>query len=321
MNKQDNLESKLPSAKKMRPGALKLLELTSARFRNSAPKPVDFVIPGLLPHKVPSILIAPGGGGKGVLLTQASISISSGLPFLGLPETKANPQRVMFLSSEDSDEELHRRYEDIAQSLARHDTNAEDMISDHANDLIIAGDDFCSPLLLKKRGDIITTDFYRDLIEAATHIKPRLIILDTFSTFFVGLNENDQSDTALAIICIKKIAQAANATVLMVHHTNKALFKLGDGGKDKNGNKRERDIADIGDAEFLNSLRGSTALANNCRLVLCLYDDHLIIAKANGIEKRRIPLYRDGRFWSARLVTTQKGNKQVKQERRNADWL
>src|SRR5208337_4330609 len=88
------------------------------RFLNSPAPEMDFVIPDILPARIVSVLAAPGGDGKGLLGIQAGITISSGLPFLGLPETATEPQKVMFISAEDNTDELHRRYLDIATSLS-----------------------------------------------------------------------------------------------------------------------------------------------------------------------------------------------------------
>ncbi len=259
------------------------------RLIESIPPPVEFVIPPtILPRGVVGILAGLGGYGKGLLSLQSAIAISCGLPFLGLNDTVTQPQRVLFASAEDNDDELHRRYRDIVESMvvnSPHPDDARAKVLAGADNLEIFGDEFfpMPGLYHKKSGGFKESETYKRLSTFAADFKPGLIIVDTLTLFFAEGDENNRVDMGLALLYLKQLSKiACNATVLAIHHLNKGAFNEETMAKDP-----------------LATIRGSSAVVANSRWVALLHDNKLIVAKSNYSELCDYNLMREGRLWQA----------------------
>jgi len=73
-------------------------------------------------------------------------------------------------------------------------------------------------------------------IEDVSPLQPGLIVLDTFATCTVGLNENDKPSMSIAVDACKRIIREVGAAVLLVHHTG------WDGNHERGSNVLRSDI-------------------------------------------------------------------------------
>lgn len=97
-------------------------------------------------------------------------------------------------------------------------------------------------------------------IEADTHLRVRLVIIDTLARAMPGLDEDAAKDAGLAVAGMEAIAKAIGAVVLAVHHT----------GKNKD-----------------NGMRGSSALQAAADFVIEVRDGALNLEKTKIGQKRQ----------------------------------
>ncbi|MEO5894893.1 MAG: AAA family ATPase [Vicinamibacterales bacterium] len=61
----------------------------------------------------------------------------------------------------------------------------------------------------------------RQFITGVTPLQPKLIVLDTLATMTVGMDENDTGEMGRFTAACREIANALEATVLVIHHPTK----------------------------------------------------------------------------------------------------
>jgi hypothetical protein len=87
-------------------------------------KPVasrEWLVHGLVPQKTVTLFGGDGGTGKSLLALQLAVAVAAGTAWIGKPVSHG---RVIFLSAEDDDDELHRRLNDILQAEGQHSARA-----------------------------------------------------------------------------------------------------------------------------------------------------------------------------------------------------
>jgi RecA-family ATPase len=93
-------------------GRPKLSECSTIRWLGTSASPVDWVITGLIPRGMVTLLTAEGGAGKSMLEQAACESVAAGVPFLGKATQKGS---AAGLFAEDPAEVLHWRHERICK--------------------------------------------------------------------------------------------------------------------------------------------------------------------------------------------------------------
>jgi hypothetical protein len=176
------------------------------RMRDRIIHPVDcatgprrgYVVKGLIaPFDVGAIIGAPGTG-KSQLAPYLAYAVAQGRPVFGL---RTKPGRVLYLAAEDMTGMRQRVH---ALRLDRGD--ARDF------GLVDCGD---------MRSDMATR---ADLVDTVTATKYALVVVDTVSAAFAGMDENDSAGMGDVVALARKIA-ATGAAVILVHH----IAKNGDG--------------------------------------------------------------------------------------------
>jgi len=228
-----------------------LLELEMAidilHCYETPPKPREYVLPGLLPGTVGSI-VAPGGTGKSMLALEFAHYVASGADLTGLG-VQQHTGRVTYLSCEDGADILHERLHAMGRHLSsvQREACAEQLMIDdytgHAPDL-----------------------FEQEWREAVERLATgtRLLFLDTLRSFHGG-DENSNSEMSVLISYIRAIAARTGCAIVFLHHTSKAATLNGQGDSQQ-------------------APRGASALTDNVRwqmyLVGCTKDE----AKTLGIS-------------------------------------
>lgn len=170
------------------------------------PKPREFVIPGMLPGTVGSI-VSPGGYGKSMFAVQLAHCVACGtLDMLGLGLLQDGS--VAYIGAEDPADILHERLHDIGARL----DEAQREICDsrmHIEDVSTE-----TPDLFDVDGAWLAK--IEDLCRGR-----RLVIIDTLRSFHSG-DENSNSAMAILIGWLRAIAARTGCAIIFLHHTNKS---------------------------------------------------------------------------------------------------
>lgn len=180
------------------------------------PKPLSFVIPGLLARTVGS-LVAAGGVGKSSFALELAATVAGGPDLLDLQaldkEWQRSSGKVVFLSGEDPAEILVHRLHAIGKHLKPEEKKTV------SGNLVIAP--------LSGFGiDVMSHDWKEwiiDLIDGAS-----LIIIDTLRRFHTG-SENDDAEMSAILRFFEYLCREHGVTVLFLHHTNKGSYHNGTG--------------------------------------------------------------------------------------------
>lgn len=190
------------------------MALDLMRCYSIAPKPREYVLPGLIPGTVGSI-VSPGGQGKSMLALMLAHHVAGGVDLLDFGKFHTGP--VAYLSAEDSEDILHERLHELGTRMD------EDQREACAAALTV--DD-----LTKQTPDLLNGDHaekWRKAVEDLAQ-NSRLLFLDTLRSFHSG-DENDSRAMAVLIGHIRAIAARTGCAVVFLHHTSKSLAVSGQG--------------------------------------------------------------------------------------------
>lgn len=177
---------------------------------STQPKPREYVLPGMIPGTVGSI-VSPGGQGKSMLAVELAHCIAGGVDLLGLGQQHQG--RVSYLSAEDGGDILHERLHAIGQRLSQGQREA------CAERLVIEDLTRHTPNLFEQQ--------WLDAVERLA-IDSRLLFLDTLRSFHGG-DENDGTQMSALIGSIRAMAARTGCAVVFLHHANKAAAMAGQG--------------------------------------------------------------------------------------------
>ena len=210
----------------------------SGACRFNAPIPfgdapeLRFIIQDFLPSGVLGMVVATGGSGKTMLLTQMAYAVASGRDFWGM---KTGEQRtVLYIFAEETNAEIHRRLDKIRE------WNLDESDCDNLHRLCGYGLD----LKFKMEGK---NNFIEQLEKYISRFRPSLVILDPAAQFNCAENENDSVQSNIFIRMLRKLTEYGS-TIIIAHHTS----KFGSNQSDQH------------------SSRGSSALTDGARWVLNL---------------------------------------------------
>ena len=213
---------------------------------STLPKPREYVLPGMIPGTVGSI-VSPGGQGKSMLAVELAHCIAGGVDLLGLGQQHQG--RVTYLSAEDGGDILHERLHAIGQRLSQEQREA------CAERLVIED-------LTKHTPNLFEQKWLEAVERLATD--SRLLFLDTLRSFHGG-DENDGTQMSVLIGSIRAMAARTGCAVVFLHHANKAAAMAGQG--------------DVQQAS-----RGSSVLTDNIRWQSYLSGMTPDEAKTYGVE-------------------------------------
>ncbi len=184
------------------------------KFFSTEPKPREYVLPGLMPGTVGSI-VSPGGQGKSILALMLSCLVGGGIDLLDLGTFPMG--NVVYLSAEDNEDILHERIFHVGCKLdsGQRQNCMEGVVS---KDLTR-----CDP-------DLINGEYaaaWREAIEREA-TGARLLILDTLRSFHSS-DENNSTAMSVLISCLRGIAARTGCSIIFLHHTSKSSATNGQG--------------------------------------------------------------------------------------------
>ena len=187
---------------------------------------LDWIYEDLIYKNTVTIVDSIGGSGKTTLGMQIGIGAALGLPFMGLSRFKySNPEpaRVLYLNGEDPRKILKKRFRAICARHAADDQLSKEQIKDAARRMKIVAAEDCGHNLCLVGEDGRATVTNRDLCEFADDFRPDIIFIDSLINFY-GADENRSSHGRAFYSLLLKLG----ATVIIMHHQNKAALNGGD---------------------------------------------------------------------------------------------
>ena len=184
-------------------------------YFSQTPAPLDFLWEGGPLLGSVGALVSPGGVGKSWFALQAAAAIAAGTEdadLLGIKPTKRGV--VHYFSFEDSEAIFWHRLHDLA---AHFSPDTREKIKENLR----------IHYMMQAQGfDLALEGIEHAIIPAITGA--RLVIIDTLNQSHT-FDENRNDEMSQLLRRIRHIADASKATILFIHHTNKASAFTGQG--------------------------------------------------------------------------------------------
>jgi RecA-family ATPase len=189
---------------------------------DTAPAPPRlWAVRNRIPMRQPTLLSGEGAVGKSILELQLCAAHALGKDWVGsLPE----PGPAIYVGAEDDTDELRRRLEIIA---AYYRATFADLIEGGLRLLSFADGEMLLGIP-DRQNRIAPTPLFARLVEAAAIIKPKHIGIDTSADAFGG-NELDRVQVRQFIGMLRKLAFAADGSVVLLSHPSLAGISSGSG--------------------------------------------------------------------------------------------
>ncbi len=184
-------------------------------------KPVparQWLVPELVPQKTVTLFSGDGGTGKSLLALQLAVAVTARTKWIG---NAVADGRVIFLSAEDDDEELHRRLDDILQAEGRHYDDVAGLTLRS-----LAGED--ALLAVETQLALIQSELFKELDARAAEENPALVVIDTLADVFPS-NENDRAKARQFIGILRGLAIKRKCAVVLLGHPSLTGLQSGSG--------------------------------------------------------------------------------------------
>ena len=223
----------------------------------------QWLVDGVLPLGAPCLLVASGGTGKGMLALDLGLRVAGdaehGIDLNGdaddtwLGGEVTSHGSVVILSSEDTQDDIHRRLQSM-------DADGSRRAAARGRLAIVPLPNTGGPVtLIRSRGfqqGFETTPEFEDLVRQMCRIPDlRLINIDPLAAFVACDINGDPQAGAFTQGVLAQLAERTGATVLVAHHMSKGLSTMKDAGPE---NARL-------------AIRGTTALVDGVRLAFALW--------------------------------------------------
>lgn len=234
------------------PPSLSIFEWTVDRFMGKAPA-VQYLVDGVIPLGVPGMVSAAGDTGKSFALLELHRRIAFGSGKFATPifggQVVGEGTSVM-ITSEDDENEVHRRLDAVDPQGIRHTAAGKRMI---VVPLPSAGGARAFWREDRKLGLVETDEFKRICDQLLTIHDLRLVTFDPLASFaHLALNE-DPAAGQFVCSSLSRLASETGATTIVAHHMRKSKTPI-------------ENLADAREA-----IRGSTALVDGLRLAYAMW--------------------------------------------------
>lgn len=176
------------------------------------PPPREWIVPDFMPAREITLFTGPGGSGKSLAAQQLASCLASGLPFLG---KHVSPRKVLYLTAEDDENELHRRQRNIMQRIGH---------------VPVCGKLFLSSVRGMASNELVTFDHHGEMAHSETFTllhdtlvmtEAEVLVLDNVAHLFAG-NENDRGQVTRFVNALYGLVKQFDLSVLLIGHPNKS---------------------------------------------------------------------------------------------------
>ncbi|MFD1341467.1 AAA family ATPase [Litorisediminicola beolgyonensis] len=190
----------------------------ASSLKGKSVKPREWLVHGLIPQKTVTLFSGDGGTGKSLLSLQLAVAVATGTGWIG---KGVSPGRVIYMSAEDDDDELHRRLEDIvrAERLSYDDLEGLTLRS-------LAGED--ALLAVESQVTMMKSELFKELDRRAEDEAPSLVVIDTLADVYPA-NENDRAKVRQFIGILRGLALRRGCAVLLLGHPSLTGLSSGSG--------------------------------------------------------------------------------------------
>lgn len=191
---------------------------SAASLKGRPVKQREWLVHGLIPQKTVTLFGGDGGTGKSLLALQLAVAVATGGGWIG---KGVSDGRVIYMSAEDDDDELHRRLDDIlrAERRAYDDLSGLTLRS-------LAGED--ALLAVDSQMALMQTELFKELDRRAADEAPTLIVIDTLADVYPA-NENDRAKVRQFIGILRGLALKRGCAVLLLGHPSLTGLSSGTG--------------------------------------------------------------------------------------------
>lgn len=204
-----------------------ILPVFSAASLDGLPVPPRrWHVRGWIPAETVTLLYGDGGTGKSLIALQLLASTALGRPWLGRLVERGV---CLFVTAEDSRDEVHRRLDDIARENSVPLSSMTDLhiVSLAGEDAILAAPDGRSSIL-------VPTALFAALEAQCIVLRPTFVVLDTLADLFGG-NEIDRSQARQFIGLLRGLALKYDITILLLAHPSVSGMTRGTGSSGSTG--------------------------------------------------------------------------------------
>ena len=254
------------------------------RFVGPVPKQ-RFLVEGLFPLGVTSILAAMGDTGKGMLLLDLALKVAASIDQVcGFGQLVTEHGSVVVFSAEDDTNEIHRRLERLDPKCERLKYKDRLFIVPLPN----IGGSFA--ILKNVRGKVVEiSPEFESVMKQLSRIKDlKLIIFDPLASFIHADLNADPAVGDYLMCLLSDLACSTGASIITAHHMRKL--------------KGEKPISTVEQAR--DAIRGTSALVNGVRCSFAFWPVEDItkpmifrsifygaVVKANGLADRTVRTY------------------------------
>jgi RecA-family ATPase len=170
----------------------------------------EWAVPDRIPLGQTTLFTGEGGYGKSTVQLHLCAAHALGLGWLNtLPE----PGPSVFFEAEDGEKTIHRR---LAMVAAHYGVSFADMTRGGLHAISMFGQDavLATPA---RSGKIESTPLYRQLLQAAGDIKPKMIGIASSSNVFAG-SEIDRTQTQQFVGLLNRLAMISGGGVVLIAH-------------------------------------------------------------------------------------------------------
>jgi hypothetical protein len=267
---RQNVEPAEPAVR--RPLLLNPNDYCGTRYTTYPPN-YDWLLAQSLRRGCLGALVGAPGVGKGTFAIQMSVSVAAGVPVLDIWPVDA-PGRVIYLSAEDDELVLHRRFyhtlQKLPESLHKQAIANFYGISVHGNVRLSDGNQNLT-----------------DLSALVANVRPVMVIIDTLARFS---GSDDKDNQAMQAFCelLEPITVDYDCNIIVTHHTNKASGDIVD------------DKKSLGAALNQTAVRGASSFVGCCRWAILMAQMSAKLAKeVIGVEASGTA---DGSFIAVRVA-------------------
>jgi RecA-family ATPase len=183
--------------------------------------PREWAVHDRIPANAVTGFSGHGGTGKSLIsMTLAAAHVLARDWFGSLPE----PGPVIYFSTEDDGDEMHRRFTPIAE---RYHTSFTELSNGGLHLIDRVGQEAFLGYT-DKRGIIQPTPLLDQLHEAACDLKPVHVIIDALADVYAG-KENDRAQARQFISLLRSLARSARTAITLISHPSLAGMQSGSG--------------------------------------------------------------------------------------------